>query len=49
MSETVLPELPQELWRAGKLELAHGVRQFLQVMRVPGASSKTQELSRPSY
>ncbi|OXM45958.1 HNH endonuclease [Amycolatopsis alba DSM 44262] len=34
MSETFLPELPQELWRAGKLELAHGVRQFLQVMRV---------------
>ncbi|MFC3454444.1 DUF222 domain-containing protein [Amycolatopsis speibonae] len=37
MSETVLPELPQELWRAGKLELAHGVRQFLQVMRVASA------------
>ncbi|MFC3452820.1 DUF222 domain-containing protein, partial [Amycolatopsis speibonae] len=37
MSETVLPELPQELWRAGKLELAHGVRQFLQVMRAASA------------
>ncbi len=37
MSETILPELPQELWRAGKLELAHGVRQFLQVMRVVSA------------
>ncbi|MEV7550927.1 DUF222 domain-containing protein [Amycolatopsis sp. NPDC089917] len=37
MSETVLPELPQELWRADKLELAHGVRQFLQVMRVASA------------
>ncbi|MFK0246174.1 DUF222 domain-containing protein [Amycolatopsis azurea] len=37
MSETVLPELPQELWRAGKLELAHGVQQFLQVMRVASA------------
>ncbi|WP_409495489.1 hypothetical protein, partial [Amycolatopsis sp. cmx-11-12] len=23
VSETILPELPQELWRAGKLELAH--------------------------
>ncbi|WP_410600928.1 DUF222 domain-containing protein [Amycolatopsis sp. lyj-90] len=37
MSETFLPELPQELWRAGKLELAHGVQQFLQVMRVASA------------
>ncbi|WP_409496247.1 DUF222 domain-containing protein [Amycolatopsis sp. cmx-11-12] len=37
MSETILPELPQELWRAGKLELAHGVQQFLQVMRVASA------------
>ncbi|OOC02175.1 HNH endonuclease signature motif containing protein [Amycolatopsis azurea] len=37
MPETFLPELPQELWRAGKLELAHGVRQFLQVMRVASA------------
>jgi len=34
---TFLPELPQELWRAGKLELAHGVQQFLQVMRVASA------------
>ncbi|ANN17263.1 HNH endonuclease [Amycolatopsis orientalis] len=34
MSETILPELPQELWRAGKLELAHGVQQFLRVIRV---------------
>ncbi|MFC3456442.1 DUF222 domain-containing protein, partial [Amycolatopsis speibonae] len=37
MSETVLPELPQELWRAGRLELAHGVRQFLQIVRVASA------------
>ncbi|ANN19983.1 HNH endonuclease [Amycolatopsis orientalis] len=37
MSETILPELPQELWRAGKLELAHGVQQFLQVIRVATA------------
>ncbi len=37
VSETILPELPQELWRAGKLELAHGVQQFLQVMRVASA------------
>ncbi|WP_410605678.1 DUF222 domain-containing protein [Amycolatopsis sp. lyj-90] len=37
MSETFVPELPQELWRAGKLELAHGVQQFLQVMRVASA------------
>ncbi|ANN18053.1 HNH endonuclease [Amycolatopsis orientalis] len=37
MSETILPELPQELWRAGKLELAHGVQQFLRVIRVATA------------
>ncbi|MFI7119639.1 DUF222 domain-containing protein [Amycolatopsis sp. NPDC049868] len=37
MSETFLPELPQELWRAGKLELAHGVEQSLQVIRVATA------------
>jgi len=40
VSETevpVLPELPQELWRAGKLELAHGAQHFLQVMRVASA------------
>jgi hypothetical protein len=37
VSETFVPELPQELWRAGKLELAHGVRQFLQVMRIASA------------
>ncbi|MFC3456183.1 HNH endonuclease, partial [Amycolatopsis speibonae] len=37
MSETFLPELPQELWRAGRLELAHGVRQFLQIVRVASA------------
>ncbi len=37
VSETILPELPQELWRAGKLELAHGVQQFLQVIRVATA------------
>ncbi|SFJ21766.1 HNH endonuclease signature motif containing protein [Amycolatopsis regifaucium] len=37
MSETFLPELPQELWRAGKLELAYGVRQFLRVMRMASA------------
>ncbi|MFC3490358.1 HNH endonuclease, partial [Amycolatopsis roodepoortensis] len=37
MSETFLPELPQELWRAGKLELAHGVLQSLRVIRVATA------------
>ncbi|WP_181775363.1 HNH endonuclease signature motif containing protein [Amycolatopsis pittospori] len=40
MSETevpVLPELPQELWRAGKLELAHGAQHFLQMMRIAAA------------
>ncbi|WP_425266368.1 hypothetical protein [Amycolatopsis coloradensis] len=37
MSQTVLPELPQELWRAGKLKLAHSVQQFLQLMRVASA------------
>ncbi|MEU3621026.1 HNH endonuclease [Amycolatopsis coloradensis] len=37
MSETFLPELPQELWRAGKLELAHGVTHLLQVMRMASA------------
>ncbi|EME63458.1 HNH endonuclease signature motif containing protein [Amycolatopsis decaplanina] len=37
MSETFLPELPQELWRAGKLELAHGVQQFLQMIRTATA------------
>ncbi|OLZ45790.1 HNH endonuclease, partial [Amycolatopsis keratiniphila subsp. nogabecina] len=37
MSETFLPELPQELWRAGKLELAHGVQQFLQAIRMASA------------
>nr|WP_221471483.1 HNH endonuclease signature motif containing protein [Amycolatopsis umgeniensis] len=37
VSETFLPELPQELWRAGKLELAHGVLQFLQMMRIASA------------
>ncbi len=37
MSETFLPELPQELWRAGKLELAQGVRQFLRSMRMAEA------------
>ncbi|RSN33390.1 HNH endonuclease [Amycolatopsis sp. WAC 01416] len=37
MSETFLPELPQELWRAGKLELAHGVQQSLQVIRMAAA------------
>uniref|UniRef100_UPI00397AA868 DUF222 domain-containing protein n=1 Tax=Amycolatopsis sp. lyj-109 TaxID=2789287 RepID=UPI00397AA868 len=37
MSETFLPELPQELWRAGKLELAHGVQQSLQVIRMTTA------------
>ncbi|RSM59214.1 HNH endonuclease [Amycolatopsis sp. WAC 01376] len=37
MSETFLPELPQELWRAGKLELAHGVQQSLQVIRMATA------------
>ena len=38
MSETFLPELPQELWRAGKLELAHGVQQSLQVIRIATAA-----------
>ncbi|RSN24726.1 HNH endonuclease, partial [Amycolatopsis sp. WAC 01416] len=37
MSETFLPELPQELWRASKLELAHGVQQSLQVIRMATA------------
>ncbi|WP_410652847.1 DUF222 domain-containing protein [Amycolatopsis sp. cmx-4-54] len=37
MSETFLPELPQELWRAGKLELAHGVQQSLRVIRMATA------------
>ncbi|MGW4131321.1 DUF222 domain-containing protein [Amycolatopsis japonica] len=37
MSETFLPELPQELWRAGKLELAHGVQHALQVIRIATA------------
>ncbi|MEU9685561.1 HNH endonuclease signature motif containing protein [Amycolatopsis japonica] len=37
MPETTIPELPQELWRAGKLELAHGVTHLLQVMRVASA------------
>ncbi|RSN41345.1 HNH endonuclease [Amycolatopsis sp. WAC 04197] len=37
MPETLIPELPQELWRAGKLELAHGVTHLLQVMRVASA------------
>ncbi|WP_414935548.1 hypothetical protein [Amycolatopsis sp. cmx-11-51] len=40
MSETevsVLPEPPQELWRAGKLELAHGVTHALEVMRAASA------------
>ncbi|MGK4598563.1 HNH endonuclease, partial [Amycolatopsis sp. w19] len=37
MSETFLPELPQELWRAGKLELAHGVQQSLQLIRIATA------------
>ncbi|MBE1577622.1 DUF222 domain-containing protein [Amycolatopsis roodepoortensis] len=38
MSETFLPELPQELWRAGKLELAHGVHQSLLVIRMATAA-----------
>ncbi|OLZ48838.1 HNH endonuclease signature motif containing protein [Amycolatopsis keratiniphila] len=38
MPETTIPELPQELWRAGKVELAHGVTHLLQVMRVASAS-----------
>jgi hypothetical protein len=33
----VVPVLPQELWRAGKLELAHGVTQALTVMRAASA------------
>ncbi|RSN18480.1 HNH endonuclease [Streptomyces sp. WAC 05977] len=37
MSETFLPELPQELWRAGKLELAYGVQQSLRVIRMATA------------
>ncbi|MGY6653544.1 DUF222 domain-containing protein [Amycolatopsis sp. TRM77291] len=37
MSETFLPELPQELWRAGRLELAHGVQQSLRVIRMATA------------
>ncbi len=37
VSETFLPELPQELWRAGKLELAHGVQQSLRVIRMATA------------
>ncbi|RSN24349.1 HNH endonuclease [Streptomyces sp. WAC 05977] len=37
MSEAFLPELPQELWRAGKLELAHGVQQSLRVIRMATA------------
>ncbi len=37
MSETILHEPPQELWRAGKLELAHGVQRLLQVMRMTSA------------
>ncbi|MGY6654738.1 DUF222 domain-containing protein [Amycolatopsis sp. TRM77291] len=37
MSETFLPELAQELWRAGKLELAHGVQQSLRVIRMATA------------
>ncbi|MER6669439.1 DUF222 domain-containing protein [Amycolatopsis japonica] len=37
MPETTIPELPRELWRAGKLELAHGVTHLLQVMRVASA------------
>jgi len=35
--ETTIPELPQELWRAGKLELAHGVTHLLEVIRVASA------------
>ncbi|WP_410660060.1 DUF222 domain-containing protein [Amycolatopsis sp. lyj-112] len=38
MSETlVLPQLPQELWRAGKLELAHGATEALTLMRAASA------------
>ncbi|WP_410654990.1 DUF222 domain-containing protein [Amycolatopsis sp. lyj-112] len=38
MAETsVLPPLPQELWRAGKLELAHGVAEALTLMRAAAA------------
>lgn len=40
MSETeisALPELPQELWRAGKLELAYGVTHALEGMRAASA------------
>ncbi|MEV7555521.1 DUF222 domain-containing protein [Amycolatopsis sp. NPDC089917] len=37
MPETTIPELPQELWRAGKLELAHGVTHLLEVIRVASA------------
>ncbi len=37
MPETTIPELPQELWRAGKLELAHGVTHLLRVIRVATA------------
>ncbi|HET6285449.1 MAG TPA: HNH endonuclease, partial [Amycolatopsis sp.] len=37
MSETFLPVLPQELWRAGKLELAQGVQQSLRVIRMATA------------
>jgi hypothetical protein len=40
VSETsipVVPVLPQELWRAGKLELAHGVTQALAAMRAASA------------
>jgi len=35
--DTTIPELPQELWRAGKQELAHGVTHLLQVIRVASA------------
>ncbi len=38
VSETlVLPQLPQELWRAGKLELAHGATEALTLMRAASA------------
>ncbi len=38
VSETpVLPQPPQELWRAGKLELAHGVTETLTLMRAAAA------------
>ena len=37
MPDTTIPELPQELWRAGKQELAHGVTHLLQVIRVASA------------